>query len=663
MRRAVALLCFAAAASGNAVARLVGPATAIDPPPYIGVTITGDERSEAHGLNNAGSAVGCLTSANRVAFIWRPFAMTRLGPGCAYAVNNHDDVAGVADTGEAQVWWHDGTTAKFGAAATVRGINDSGVVVGSLGGHAFRYGNGTVTMLPEFDSTTGSEARGINNRGQILLQAGDRVYIYDDATGSAMEIPRFDPATPLRGQAINDQGKVLGTAGYITTWRYPDRMPCCAERKSPGYTSGANAMNNRGDIVRQEEMSSWVQVDDSDPRPISSTIDAFGYYYPNAAAINDRGWLFGNPAKGEYGSQPATLFIPRWDVLMPLSTALRGPQRRDVNRDGTTDVLWWLNPGANEQGGWWSMKGLDIQGVRTFSAATDWVDLIAVTRNPSGGMYITRDANTGFRYDAAIFDAGGASSSVRLAETAEHRAFAGAGDFDGDGEDDLLWWLPGGRYEVWLMSGATAKARGVLASPANSRHAIIADFDGDGRDDIVWVAEDGHYELTLMNGLVGSPAGTIRPAGTGFYPHAVGDFNGDHKADIVWKNPDGRQSLWLMDGATTLDSASLLDANTGWRISHVADLNGDGKSDLVWEHFDGTQAGWLMDGTRAFDWRYFMGAGTGWRIQATADLDGNGTADLVWKHTDGTHAGWLMRGLDPFDYRYFTGPTSWALVP
>ena len=630
---------------------------------FVAIHLSGNDSAVATALNNRGSVVGCFNYSE--GFLWRDFVLTRLGPGCPRAINDRGDIAIETLAKEVQVRWADGSTTNLGP-GEIQAINNAGVVVGALSGHAFRYAQGQITMLPEYGSATGSIAVDINNAGQILLQAGDRVFIYDEATGAGTEIPRYDPAVPLRGRAINDRGQVLGNAQYTTVWRYPDGMPTQAETRNPGYGRSAGVLNNRGDFTINEEIGSLLVLQGADWRRSLrfGGIESWGEYTKEVWDMNDRGWLAGS----FHHQNVAMLFVPRWDVALPLSPAIQGRKARNIDAKAGLDLLWWRPTpryGEAHSGGFWLMNGLDIASIGVFPASAAYAELVGVTRDRSGGgLFLQRDWLSDFAFRATRFEGDGSAATTVLAESGEHRWLAGWGDFNGDGEDDLLWWLPGGQYEVWLMSGATAKARGILASPPDSRHAIIADLNGDGREDIVWLAGDGHYELTLMNGLAGTPAGTIRAAGTGFLPLAVGDFNGDGKADIVWKHPDGRQSLWLMDGASTIDSTALMDAGTGWTVSHVADMNGDGKSDLVWENKDGTQAGWLMDGTRAVDWRYFMGAGTGWRIEATADLDGNGTADFVWKHTDGSHAGWLMRGLDAFDYRYFfQGNTGWSVEP
>ncbi len=80
---------------------------------------------------------------------------------------------------------------------------------------------------------------------------------------------------------------------------------------------------------------------------------------------------------------------------------------------------------------------------------------------------------------------------------------AGTGDFNGDGQTDLLWenTVTGQRY-MWLMNGTSYAGGADLGTlPPDWRIAGTGDFNADGQTDILW--EDtatGDRGIWLMNG-------------------------------------------------------------------------------------------------------------------------------------------------------------------
>ena len=206
----------------------------------------------------------------------------------------------------------------------------------------------------------------------------------------------------------------------------------------------------------------------------------------------------------------------------------------------------------------------------------------------------------------------------------------GTGDFNHDGKADLLWHhRTQGLLAAWMMNG-TQQLAGTALSPdrvtdTNWKPMAMGDFDGDGQRDILWQHETERWlSVWLMNGLTLKDGHLLTPdrvASTEWRMAGTGDFNGDHKTDIVWHNQvTGHVSVMLMNGSTLIDGVWLTPdqmPDTNWKVAAVTDVNADGKPDLIWQHLtNGSLVAWVMNGlTRT----------------ATISLTPGFTADLNWR--------------------------------
>jgi len=177
----------------------------------------------------------------------------------------------------------------------------------------------------------------------------------------------------------------------------------------------------------------------------------------------------------------------------------------------------------------------------------------------------------------AIWDMNGATINTSTAITSNGAAIrpdaswniAGVADFNGDGNVDMLWRNSAtNEVALWQMNGssiasaADLKSNGQQAAPdASWSIAGIGDFDGDGNADLLWrQGSTGTLALWLMNGSTISASVTPSFDGTAISPDQswsivqVSDFNGDGMSDILWRNTDGTLTEWMMNGGNIVQA-------------------------------------------------------------------------------------------------------------
>jgi hypothetical protein len=221
----------------------------------------------------------------------------------------------------------------------------------------------------------------------------------------------------------------------------------------------------------------------------------------------------------------------------------------------------------------------------------------------------------------------------------------GTGDFNGDGQDDILSWdSSSGAATIWTMSGnkqiASSTSPGAPSLDWRARGA--ADFDGDGISDIFWVNEGSQivsqWAMNANGNVRAFPPPLSIPAGFTF--DLLGDFNGDGKTDILWVSPGNKFRIWYMNGNSVLSTKNFtLPFDTNER--HAAFMAGTNRQTVVVRRSDGAVEELLLDGS---DTRRFVSnaISSDWTIMAVGDVDGNGRGDLVWRNDDGTVSFWMQ---------------------
>jgi uncharacterized repeat protein (TIGR03803 family) len=128
--------------------------------------------------------------------------------------------------------------------------------------------------------------------------------------------------------------------------------------------------------------------------------------------------------------------------------------------------------------------------------------------------------------------------------------------------DTLLWQNVDGQASIWEMDGNTRIGGGPAGAinPGPTWKAVgTGDFNHDGNADILWQnTVSGQASIWEMDGTTkigGGPAGSVNP-GPSWKAVGTGDFNHDGNSDILWQNTNGQASIWEC-GVAFIDRSSL----------------------------------------------------------------------------------------------------------
>ena len=201
----------------------------------------GGRYSQAWGINDHGQAVGYSDiNAGRYpihAFLWtRGSGMQDLGTlgggySWAFGINENGQVVGGSGTApydaEHAFLWTRGVGLQDLGGGSARDINDRGQIAGNVGRHAALWTSGAGMQDLGTLGGPGSNARAINNHGQVV---GSSNYIPNDSSdghaylwthGAGMQDLGTLGGTNSFAVAINDRGQVIGSATIASGEYHP----------------------------------------------------------------------------------------------------------------------------------------------------------------------------------------------------------------------------------------------------------------------------------------------------------------------------------------------------------------------------------------------------------------------------------------------------------
>ena len=224
----------------------------------------------------------------------------------------------------------------------------------------------------------------------------------------------------------------------------------------------------------------------------------------------------------------------------------------------------------------------------------------------------------------------------------------GTGDFNHDGNFDILWQNASGQASIWDMNGDSLIGGGpVSPNPGPTWKAIgTGDFTDDGfSDDILWQnTNSGQASIWEMNANTLVGGGPVSPnPGPAWKAIGTGDFNDDHHSDVLFQNASsGQVSIWEMNG-NSLVGGGPVSPNPGpsWQAIGTGDFNHDGLSDILFQNAStGQVSTWEMKGnTLVGGGPVSPNPGPSWHAIGT-----DGGSDILFQNTNGQASIWDMSG-------------------
>ncbi len=440
-------------------------------------TNTVTKLADFNGTNGTNPDASLIAFSNGV-FYGTAFGGGANGDGTVYEFNaNINTITKLAD--------FDGTNGTAPYASLVAGGN--GVFYGTTfyGGatndgtvYEFKANTNTINKLADFNGTNGTNP----GASMVALSNGffygttynggangdGTIYEFNANTNSITKIADFNGTNgtnPVASLVAGSNGFFYGTTAYGGANNDGDIYNI-----QLSVTPTPNDLNGDGksDLLWRNSATGENVVWFMNGSTLSSYQDIFPVYDKNWFEVGTGDFngdgktdiLWRNLATGE-----DVVWIMNGSTLLTSQDILAVPDRNwnivgtgDVNNDGKTDILW--RNSATGENVVWFMNGTTLSSTQ---------DILPV-------------------YDT-------------------NWQIVGTGDFNKDGNIDIVWRNKAtGEDEVWFMNGTTISSTSDLQAPAISDtnwHIMgTGDFNGDGNTDLVWRnSKTGENVIWFMNGI------------------------------------------------------------------------------------------------------------------------------------------------------------------
>ena len=202
-----------------------------------------------------------------------------------------------------------------------------------------------------------------------------------------------------------------------------------------------------------------------------------------------------------------------------------------------------------------------------------------------------------------------------------------AGDFDGDGRGDLIWYNEAPETDGVWYGRADGKADAAVLGAGAGFSPFVGDFNGDTIDDVFWYEQSRSVPGIVWFGARNRQwAPVLVPAPPAQAIAVVSDLDGNGADDIFFSVAGGDDALFsALAGSFRVEAAYVADRYESFAVGDF-DANGSGDI-LLYDRGNGFAVLWWGSPTGRSGGLIFIGTGF---ILRSGDFDGTGTADLLW---------------------------------
>ena len=293
----------------------------------------------------------------------------------------------------------------------------------------------------------------------------------------------------------------------------------------------------------------------------------------------------------------------------------------DLNGDGRADVIMSITePGHGAEGatGAWLIQE---------DQKAAWGDLS--TRNPGWEIFGTGRTATGKNTDDIYIrstgnvvgawttsDNGKVNGWETIGEFSADTQIVGLGDFNGNGQTDLLLRNTNGAVGCFFTSNEKHGWNYFQSLGDEWKLSAVGDLNGDGRDDVV-LKHDAGFAGSWLTQADGTMAwADLDTLPTGFEIVGAGDFNADGTDDVLLKSGN-YYGAWLVNNGNAAGWMGLGDLGDV-TVEQIADFNGDGTDDLRIRTAAGDIGTQLVMGADDLVWKYYGSVGAEWSTSLAA---------------------------------------------
>ena len=272
--------------------------------------------------------------------------------------------------------------------------------------------------------------------------------------------------------------------------------------------------------------------------------------------------------------------------------------KSDINGNGVSDVLFQYTGGDHQLGFW--LDGTDNWQGQGLSEPAEWDVIGAYDMSSDGKADVVMLGNVTVSGVKGAFVGYRKNGDMSTWENISYLTNAEGIDWQvevgnltgNEGKNSILWHAPDlGAVGVWTDGTDNWVSLGT-GYDRNWEMIGAGDFDGDGADSILFSYANGakYYALDLDRS-----ATELGVSDSGWVVQAIGDFSGDGKDDIVAFNAaTGLVAKWEDGNSGSWSSLGQLNA-ADWFIAGAGDYNGDGKDDLLVRQYSTGMLGYYAD--------------------------------------------------------------------